>query len=129
MAGGVWRGRRRKGGAGKRLLPRHRLMARLVEPERHAGHRAQHRVARRQDAKAVGTIVQAGEAVAAGDQHGRKSVGRESGTPTIAASRRAATPTAVRTARPALARAAKAEPCAPAWARAKAPEHRPRSPP
>src|SRR3546814_4373014 len=91
----------------------------LVDPDHHPGHRAQHMVARRQGAESIGAIVQAGEAVAAGDQHGRKSVGRENRTPTITASRRAATPAAVRTARPAPG-AVTARACAPASARAKA---------
>src|SRR3546814_10681665 len=52
------------------------------------GFRAQHMVARRQGAESIGAIVQAGEAVAAGDQHGRKSVGRENRTPTRSEERR-----------------------------------------
>src|SRR3546814_16123690 len=93
-AGVVERGLRRNRGAGIGFLPRHRPVAQLVDPDHHPGHRAQHMVARRQGAESIGAIVPAGEAVAAGDQHGRTSVGSENRTQTITASRRPANPAA-----------------------------------
>src|SRR3546814_10385106 len=103
-ARGVQCGLHRQRGAGIGFLPRDRPIAQLVRPDRRAGPRAQHMVAGRDDAKAVRSILQTGEAVAAGDQHDSLSIRRQVIGPVITASPRAATPRS-------LARLQKSSPC------------------